>query len=197
VRHFAITNGTVGAEASANAREALVARCGELAPRGVEFILVREKQLEAGELVALCREVKAAVRSPGTRVLVAQRVDVAIAAGLDGVHLSARAGELRPDQVRRLMPEAFVSVSCHTLREVERAREGGASAALFGPVFGKTVDGVQVVSGLGLEWLREACATAGKMPVFALGGVTEANAGECVAAGAGGVAGIRMFFGLH
>jgi thiamine-phosphate pyrophosphorylase len=48
---------------------------------------------------------------------------------------------------------------------------------------------------VGLEKLREACAVAGEMPVFALGGVDEGSAGECVDAGASGVAGIRMFFG--
>jgi thiamine-phosphate pyrophosphorylase len=66
---------------------------------------------------------------------------------------------------------------------------------LFGPVFGKTLDGVEVVAGVGLEGLREACGVAGEMPVLALGDVTAGNAVSCVDAGASGVAGIRMFFG--
>ncbi len=162
-------------------------------------MLLREKHLAAGALAALSRTLIAAVRETtgSTQVLIAQRLDVAIASAADGVHLSAAIGELTVEQVRRLMPSAFVSVSCHSLAEVERARAAGASAVLFAPVFGKTVDGVEVVAGLGLERLREACAAAGAMPVFALGGVTEANAESCVEAGAAGIAGIRMFFAGH
>ena len=162
----------------------------------MDFILIREKHLAAGVLAALAREVIAAVRGAGTRVLVARRVDVAVAVGADGVHLAGPAGELTPGQVRQVMPGAFVSVSSHAVTEVERAREGGANAVLFGPVFGKTVDGVEVVGGVGLERLREACAAAGEMPVFALGGMDAGNATSCVEAGASGVAGIRMFFGM-
>ena len=194
---YAITDGTTGDDSSENSAAALVARCSELARNGVDFILVREKHLAAGELAAVSRAVIEAVRAAGTgtRVLIARRVDVAIAVGADGVHLSAQPGELTVGQVRSLMPEAVVSVSCHTLDEVKRAREGGASAVLFGPVFGKTMDGVEVVAGVGLETLREACAAAGEMAVLALGGVTEGNAAACVEVGASGVAGIRSFFG--
>jgi thiamine-phosphate pyrophosphorylase len=170
-----------------------------LAAEGVEFILVREKQLQAGELARVSREVIAAVRAAGagTKVLVAGRVDVAMAVGADGVNLAGSEGELRPDQVRQLMPDWFVSVSCHSVEDVVRARDAGASAVLFGPVFGKMVDGVEVVAGVGLEALREASSVAGGMMVFALGGVTEGDAASCLEAGASGVAGIRMFFATH
>ena len=173
----------------------VVARCGALGRAGVDFVLVREKLLEAGELTRLVRAVVSAVRPGGTKVLVAQRVDVAVAAGADGVHLSGQGGELGPQQVRRVMPGAVVSVSCHGVEEVRRAAEEGASMVLFAPVFGKEVDGVEVVAGVGIARLREACGAAGKVPVLALGGVWEGNAGTCVAVGAAGVAGIRMFFG--
>jgi len=98
-------------------------------------------------------------------------------------------------EAKRAFLESWVSVSCHSLADVESARAAGADVCLFGPVFGKSVDGVEVVPGAGLEALRQACAAAGKdLPVFALGGVTEANSAACVDAGASGVAGIRMFF---
>jgi thiamine-phosphate pyrophosphorylase len=174
---------------------ALVARCAELARGGVDFVLVREKHLAAGALAVLSRTVIRAVREAGisTRLLIAQRLDVAIATGADGVHLSAGVSELTVQQVRHLMPQAFVTVSCHSIADVERARDAGASAVLFAPVFGKVVDGVEVVAGVGLERLHEACVAAGTMPVFALGGVTEENAARCIEAGAAGIAGIRMF----
>ncbi len=172
------------------ATDELVHRCAELAAQGVEFILVREKQLAAGELCALTRRVL--VAASGSRVLVSGRVDVAIAAGAAGVNLSAQPGELTASQVKTLMPGAFVSVSCHSLNEVRRAKAQGADAVLFGPVFGKTVDGIEVVAGVGLDRLREACGLG--VDVFALGAISQANAAQCLEAGASGVAAIRMFF---
>ncbi len=194
---YAITDGHSRFGRGEAAQEILTARCAELALRGVEFVSLREKQLPAGELAALGRSVVAAVRNAGaaTRVLIAGRADVAVAAGADGVHLSSGPGELGVAQVRRVFPEAFVSGSCHKVEEVRRALGEGASAVLFAPVFGKWVEGVEVFGGVGLGALAEACAAAEEMPVFALGGITEENAAECVRAGASGVAGIRMFFG--
>lgn len=181
---------------------ALAQRCVELARMQVDFLLIREKTLAAGDLAKLCRRVIEGVRGAGsdTQILVAGRPDIAVAVGANGVHLSAAIGELTPLQVHKVfrlarLPQPFVSVSCHSLEEVRRARGEGASAVLFAPVFGKRVDGFEVVTAVGLERLHEACAAAGEMPVFALGGVTEENAAACTAAGAAGVAGIRMFFG--
>ena len=193
---YAITDGRLSLSRDHDPAETLAKRCAELARQGVEFVLVREKKLAAGELANAARTVLAAVRGvgSGTRVLVAGRLDVAVAVGADGVHLSGQPGELTVPQVRMLMPEGFVTVSCHSLEEVRRARDGGASAVLFGPVFGKRVDGVEVTEGVGLEALRTACAVAGEMPVFALGGVGERNAASCIDVGAQGVAAIRMFF---
>lgn len=196
---YAITDREAGIRPGEDAIERLPERCAEVARSGVDILLLREKDLSAGQLVALSRRVIAEMRATGTatRVLVAGRVDVAVAAGVDGVHLGSGAGELRVTQVRQVFAEAFVSVSCHNLDEVRIAREEGADAVLFAPVFGKWAGGVEVVKGVGVKALEAACGTAGAMPVFALGGVTEANAAECVRAGAAGVAGIRMFFGME
>jgi thiamine-phosphate pyrophosphorylase len=168
---------------------------------GVEFVQLREKQLGAGELVRLAAAMRGELRAGGrTKLLVNGRADVAVAAGADGVHLTAREGELTAEQVRRVFRAAgagkpVVSVSCHAVEEVRRAVEGGVDLILFGPVFEKRVDGTVVVAGVGLEALREACAVAGGVPVLALGGVSGESAGLCVEAGAAGVAGIRLFGG--
>ena len=197
MRKLAITAGSLTPASTVEDFYELARKCAALAQDGVEFVLVREKSLGAGALAQLSRRVIEEVRTTGatTRVLIAQRVDVAIAVGADGVHLSSHSGEIRVQQARRLMPQAFVTVSCHGIDEVVRARDQGASAVLFAPVFGKTVDGVEVVAGVGLERLRQACEAAGTMPVFALGGVAQENAAECIGAGAAGIAGIRLFFG--
>ncbi len=197
VPRYAITDGTVQLSAGEGDPQAdeLVSHCAGLARKGVMFLLVREKHLPAATQVALARRIVEAVApAPLTQVLVHGRADIALAAGAHGVHLSSTAGELTPAQVRAVLPGATVSVSCHTLEEVRRARDEQASLALFAPVFGKTIDGLEVTPATGLDALEAACQTAHPMPVFALGGVTPANAPRCLAAGAAGVAGIRMFF---
>lgn len=177
----------------------LVAQCAELSHDGLDFLLIREKHMTTRELTSLAQNILKATKLGGAmQVLIARRADIAVATGAQGVHLSAHPGELSVSEVRRVFErlgrEAFISVACHALGDVQRAREEGASAILFAPVFGKNVDGVEVVPGVGLDALRAACSEAGEIPVFALGGVTSANAAECVRAGAKGVAGIRMFF---
>ncbi len=86
--------------------------------------------------------------------------------------------------------QAIVSMACHSVADVEVAREEGADLALFAPVFEKLGEKPQ-----GLSELHRVCEAGAGMPVFALGGVTASNAAECVAAGAAGVAGIRLFAG--
>lgn len=187
MQRYAITQGLLPASDG----DRLIARAGSLAVEGVEFLLVREKALGAGDLVELTRRVTGVAGK--MRVLVSERADVALAAGAAGVHLSGRIGELRASQVRKVFPAAYVSVACHSVEDVKEAREEGADAVLFAPVFGKTVGGVKVRPGTGLESLRAGCEAAGTMAVFAMGGVTPANAERCREAGATGIAGIRMF----
>ena len=204
VLQYAITDGAVplpagkADPASTPAILALIARCTQLACDGLAFLLVRERHLPAAALVSLTRSLVHDLRSvaPGapTRILIPGRADIALAAGADGVHLSSTPGELTPAQVRTVMPKAIVSVSCHTLEEVRHARDQEASLVLFAPVFGKRINGLEVTPAAGLEALQAACRAAPQMPIFALGGVTAANAPHCLATGAAGVAGIRMFF---
>jgi thiamine-phosphate pyrophosphorylase len=200
VLRYAITDRAAYGGSPAYRLDSVVDEATRWVAEGIEFIQIREKDLEAAELAGLTRRVLAAVRAAGsaTRVLVNSRADVAAAAGADGVHLTTTVGQLLPAQVRSIFAtagrsNAVVSISCHTIEEVQRARALGVEAILFGPVFGKTVSGTQVLKGLGLESLREACEMAGGTPVYALGGVTEERAAECLVIGAAGVAGIRFF----
>ncbi len=194
MKRFAITNGSLRSGGDGSDLERLAARCAELGRDGVNFLLIREKQLAERELYLATRRILKALDDSRTVVFVAGRPQVALAANADGVHVGSDYAAVR--EAKRVFLESWVSASCHRVADVIAAREAGADVCLFGPVFGKTVDGVQVAPPIGLEALRAACAAAGKdLPVFALGGVNESNAAACVAAGASGVAGIRMFFG--
>ncbi len=184
-------------------RMRLRAQLRQWAVDGVDVVQLREKWMEAGELLALAEDAMNTLRSaapPGAqrpRLLLNGRPDIALAAGADGFHLTAKEGELTPAQVRRLFPApgapALISVSCHTPEEVLAAGAAGADLILFGPVFEKRVGGVQVTTGLGLQALREACIAAGSTPILALGGITAGNTASCLQAGAAGLAGIRLF----
>jgi thiamine-phosphate pyrophosphorylase len=176
-------------------RRALLRKTAEAACAGVDWIQVREKDLSARDLECLTRDALRMVRenSATTKLLVNGRADVALACGADGVHLPA--GEVTASDVRTLWTQcraslATIGVSAHTLEDVRDAEAQAATFAVFAPIFEKVQTGAP---GIGLEALRSACAGAIPFPVLALGGITLANARSCIAVGAAGVAGIRLF----
>ncbi len=167
---------------------------------GVDLIQLREKDLPTASIAVLAREMLqtiAATASP-TKLLLNSRPDVAIGTAAHGVHLTAASGELTPAQVRSLYttanrPAPIISISCHTLEDVHRARVHQADAILFAPVFEKKIAEETITPGQGLNKLRAACLAASPIPVYALGGVTVEDAAACLDAGAAGIAGIRLF----
>ncbi len=171
--------------------------------QGVNFVQLREKPLEAGEIFSLAQAAQQLLgalpeAAPRPRILVNGRPDLAAAAGAAGVHLTSAHGELRPAQARAVfqaagLPSCTVSISCHSEEAVVAARKLGADLILFGPVFGKELDRVTVVQPAGLRALGTACRLASPVPVLALGGVTGDRIADCLNAGAAGIAGIRVF----
>ena len=149
---------------------------------GVDYIQIREKDLSARELfeftlaVLEVRANEIRTHMPA-KILINSRADIALATGADGVHLPSNAP-------RETLPGLLVARSCHTLEEIKSAH---ANFVTFGPVFASP--GKQ--APMGIEALKIACRLG--TPVYALGGVDWENAGECMSAGAEGVAGIRMF----
>jgi thiamine-phosphate pyrophosphorylase len=167
-------------------------KIAEASRHGVDYIQLREKDLNTRDLERLAIEAMRVVRenSPSTRLLINSRTDVALGADADGVHL--RSNDILPTEVKTICKKrkspCTIGVSCHSVERVSRAASEGADLVVFGPVFEKK-DGSSRADGLNA--LSEACKYS--VPVFALGGVTLENAKACFAAGAAGIAGIRLF----
>jgi thiamine-phosphate diphosphorylase len=166
----------------------LLTRIHAAALAGVDFVQIRERDLPDRDLLALVRDALGAVRGTSTRVLVNDRLDIALAAGAAGVHL--RGDSVEPSRVRAIVPSGFViGQSIHDPREAALARD--CDFLLFGTVFtsnGKP-PGHRVA---GLDALRAACGNS-PVPVLGIGGVSETNARAVAAAGAAGVAAVGLF----
>jgi len=147
------------------------------------MIQVREKDLPASELFDLVCKVRDLAAGSKTRVLVNDRLDIALAAGIDGVHLPSNG--LPAERVRPFVK--LLGVSTHTVEEAFAAQKAGADFIVFGPIFDSPGK-----SAVGLEPLKKVAASV-KIPILAIGGISAANADEVLRAGAAGIAGIRLF----
>jgi thiamine-phosphate pyrophosphorylase len=163
-----------------------------MARAGLTDLMIREKDLPGAALFALAREAIARARPCGVRVIVNDRLDVALAAGADGVHLGVAGlpvAAVKEMAGRRLR----VGASTHSLSELRAAAAAGADYATFGPVF-PTASKAAYGPPAGVEALREAVRDV-PIPVLALGGVTASRAPELRDAGIAGVAAIGAILG--
>ena len=158
---------------------------------GVDFIQIREKDLSARELVSLARSAREMKRGHETKILVNDRLDVALAADLDGIHLGQSSVPAQQIRDKLPKPDFLFGVSTHSLEEVGAARKHGANFITFGPVF-FTPSKASYGDPVGLESLKKVCQFA-RIPVFALGGVDKKNYLKCLINGASGIAAIRLF----
>jgi thiamine-phosphate pyrophosphorylase len=151
---------------------------------GVTAVQVRAKGFEdAAFLDFACAIVDAASRH-GVPTLVNDRVDIALASGVRGVHLGA--GDIPPTVARRLLgPAAVIGVTAHSLEEVRAAEGWGAHYIGFGSIYPSPSKAVETIQGL--EGLRRARPLT-ELPIIAIGGVTVDRASEVIAAGADGIA---------
>jgi thiamine-phosphate pyrophosphorylase len=182
------------------ATQPLLSMVEEWSTGGVDFIQLREKDLSAAALQSLTREVVAKMDRRRSKLLVnvstPESAALALGAGADGVHLAGTPHSGAASSVRKAFcsDSPIISVPCHSLAEIAVACAEQVDLILFSPVFEKLSVGFSQHSQ-GLEGLRLACAAARGTPVLALGGVTIGNAQDCIAAGAAGIAGIRLFAG--
>lgn len=173
------------------AADCLVELVAHAASAGVELIQIRERDLDANELASLVRRCVDAVRGSRAKVLVNDRVDVALAAGAHGVHL--RSDSIDAVTVRRLLPAAaVVGRSVHSAKEAGLvSRRGGIDYLIFGTLF-QTPSKSPAHRLVTLDELSEACHLS-SVPVLAIGGITLETTSVVARAGAAGIAAIRLF----
>ena len=166
----------------------LVAQVRHAIEAGIDIVQVRERDLEAGALVAVVAELSAAARGTGCRIVVNDRVDVAIAGGAAGVHLR---GDSPPAAlVRAIAPPGFlIGCSVHSMAEAMAAAD--ADYLVAGTVWptGSKTPGSPLLGVAGLA----AIARTVRVPVLAIGGVTLDRIDEVARSGAAGVAAIGLF----
>lgn len=160
------------------------------AQAGCQFIQIREIDLAPRELREFTRTAVSLVQPYGTKILVNDRLDVALASGADGVHL--RVNSLPVAEVRRCVAADFlVAASTHSLAEAQAAECAGADFIVCGPVY-DTPSKREYGTPLGIEAFAKVCRAV-TIPVFALGGIKLENYRDSLASGAAGIAAIGIF----
>jgi thiamine-phosphate diphosphorylase len=146
---------------------------------GVDAVLLREKQLDSGKLLALAAELRAITRTHAARLLIHTQADIARAVEADGVHVASDAIRELPAMRRWLAGDTMsLSASCHSAEQLAKAHTAGADFALLSPVFPTASH--SGAPHLGVERFRQLADTI-PLPVVALGGIDTANRHELAA----------------
>lgn len=147
---------------------------------GVRAIQLREKDLTAAQLYPLALELRILTRYHAAKLLINDRIDIALAVDADGVHLG---GHSLPVVAARALvgPDRLIGVSTHHLDEIGNAKSAGADFVTFGPIY-PTPSKLSLGLPLGPALLQQACASP-PLPIFALGGVSDAKITEMTACG--------------
>ena len=170
---------------------ALLDLIAEAAQAGIDLIQIRERGLDDRALLNLTRHAVEATRGTASRIVVNDRVDVALTARASGVHL--RGDSFAAGGIRALAPPGFlIGRSVHDPAEAAAVESGGGcDYLLFGTVFPSTSKPpTDPIAGPGA--LREVCTRVG-IPVLAIGGISIENVRQVAACGAAGIAAISLF----
>ena len=177
-----------GAATFGAAMRALLDQAAWAAGAGIDLLQVREPDLETAPLAELVTALVAGVAGSGTRVVVNDRTDVALACRAHGVHL--RHDSVPSDAARRIVPPGFlIGRSVHSTAQARAA--GPVDYLIAGTVFASRSKAGNAPL-LGIDGLAEI-VQAVSVPVLAIGGMTPARLDEIAAAGAAGAAGIGLF----
>ena len=163
----------------------------ELLEGGIKLIQLRAKAMTPVDFFQLACTTRILTRSYACKLIINDRVDIALACEADGVHLGQE--DLPLYAARKLMGDRIIGISTHSTEQAKEAEKGGADYIGFGPMFGTTTKATGY-SARGLTMLRQV-RDAVRVPIVAIGGVTETNAGEVWRAGADSAAIISDLLG--
>ncbi len=151
---------------------------------GARIMQLRLKDAPGRDFLAAARAIADLCRKRGATLIVNDRVDIAILANAHGVHLGQT--DLPVDAARRIIGhDRMIGISTHNVEQARAAEDGGANYIGFGPMYPGGLR--NNAAGKGLDELR-AIRAAVKIPIVAIGGITEAHVAETLAAGADAVA---------
>jgi thiamine-phosphate pyrophosphorylase len=151
---------------------------------GARIMQLRLKDAPGRDFLAAARAIAEMCRKRGATLIVNDRVDIAILAGANGVHLGQT--DLPLDAARRIIGnDRMIGISTHNVEQARAAEVGSADYVGFGPMYPGGLR--NNVAGKGFDQLR-AIRAAIKIPIVAIGGITEARVAETLAAGADAVA---------
>jgi thiamine-phosphate pyrophosphorylase len=163
----------------------------ELLKGGIEWLQLRAKAMPPRDYLELACAARRLTYSRSCKLIVNDRVDIALACGADGVHLGQE--DLPLYAARKLMRDRIIGISTHDVEQAKKAEAGGADYIGFGPIFG-TATKETGYSARGLEMLRQI-REAVHIPIVAIGGITEGNVNGVWQAGADSAAIISDLLG--
>jgi thiamine-phosphate pyrophosphorylase len=152
----------------------------DLLDGGVKMLQLRVKSMAPRDFLDLARLARAATLEHSCKLIVNDRIDIALACDADGVHLGQE--DLPLAAGRKLMGQKVVGISTHDIEQAQQAERNGADYIGFGPMFGTTTKATGYAAR-GTDMLRQI-RSAMKLPIVAIGGITEQNVQQVWQAGA-------------
>ena len=157
---------------------------------GARILQIREKTMPDRPFLELLRQVRELAWDYGALLIVDDRVDAALIAQADGVHLGQE--DLPLPDARRIAPDLLIGVSTHNADEIRQAQDEGCSYLNIGPIFPTNTKQLTGIRFLGLEELKSLIPLV-RVPFSVMGGIKESHLAELKAAGAGRVAAVTAF----
>lgn len=163
---------------------------GSLLNAGVRIVQIREKTMPDRPFLDLLRQVRELTWEHGALLMVDDRVDAALIAQADGVHLGQ--DDIPLPDARRLAPDLLIGVSTHNADEIRQAQDEGCSCLNIGPIFPTNTKQLAGIRFLGLDELKSLIPLV-RVPFSVMGGIKFGHLADLKAAGAGRVAAVTAF----
>ena len=157
---------------------------------GARILQIREKTMPDRPFLDLLRQIRKLTWDHGALLIVDDRVDAALIAQADGVHLGQ--DDLPLPDARRIAPDLLIGVSTHNADEIRRAQDEGCSYLNIGPIFPTNTKQLTGIRFLGLDELKKLIPLV-RVPFSVMGGIKDSLLAELKAAGAGRIAAVTAF----